>query len=955
MVNRPMYEELEQTVRDLKKEVAETRATEAALREKQERLSQIIQTSSIPTFVIDHRHAITHWNRACEILTGIPEKKMLGTRKQWMAFYSRKRPVMADLLVDNAPEAEIAGYYGGSNQEFAIKENAFEAERFFPDLGDSGKWLFITAAPLRDSDGKVTGAIETLQDVTARKRAEDHLRKSERRLQTLLDFVPYPIVVFTLEGHVYYLNPSFTKTFGWTFRELEGKPIPYFPPGLDQETRKMIKKLSEEKVILRYETKRLTKDGRTLDVVIRAGLYSESGEAPAGELVILRDVTREKKIARNNEAILRISRALPEYPDLEGLLDYVSREVKGLLDTEGALVILTDEERRELFFQGAAYDDTDTQKKIKEIRFPADKSVAGKVIRTGRPVIVADTSKDPDFYPGVDKKLGYHTRNLLEVPLRSFDRIIGVLGARNKKENAFDQTDVELLDMIAGTVALSIENARFSEEIKKAYRNNEALLRISMALPEYPDLEELLDYVSREVKRLLDSEGALVILLDQEKEELFFPGAAYDDTATQKRVKEIRFPVDELVAGQVIKSGEPIIVSHAPGETGPYSERDKKLGYHTRNLLQVPLKSIDRIIGVLCAINKKGDEFDQTDVGLLNMIAGTVALSIENARFSEEIKKAYRELSSLDRAKDKVINHLSHELKTPVSVLAGSLNILKKRMAPLPEETWISTLGRAERNLDRIIEIQNEVEDIMRDRHYKVYDFLSLILDQCADELETLIAEQEGEDNVIEGIKKRVEEIFGPRDLVSEEIHLDEFVGERIRELRKSFSTRRRVEIINRIEPAPIIYMPAEPLQKTIDGLVKNAIENTPDEGKIEVIVRKKEEGAELVVRDHGVGLTRRDQQRIFEGFFTTQDTMDYSSKRPFDFNAGGKGADLLRMRIFSERYNFKIGIESSRCRFISKNDRPCPGRISDCPWKDECHSSGGASFFLWFPGIQGG
>ncbi len=953
MIERPAHEDLEQKVMMLEKELAELRSAEAELKEAENRLSQIIHMSSIPTFVIDERHVITHWNRACEMLTGISADQMLGTRKQWTAFYSKKRSVMADLLVDSASKEEIASYYDGLNREFAIKEHAYEAESFFPDMGEKGKWLFITAAPLKDSEDNITGAIETLQDVTARKKAEDHLRKSERRLQTLLDFVPYPIVVFTMEGRVFYVNPSFTETFGWTLEELEGKPIPYFPKGLDEETRTMIKKLTKEKIILRYETKRLTKDGRILDVVIRAGLYSEAGDAPAGELVLHRDITEEKRIARNNEAILRIGRALPEYPDLEELLDYVSSEVKNLLDAEGALVILTDEERRELFFRGAAYDDSDTQQRIKEISFPAKKSIAGKVIRTGKPVIVEDTSKDPDFYSGVDKKLGYRTKNLLEVPLRSFDRIIGVLGARNKKHNNFDQTDMELLDMIAGTVALSIENARFAEEIKTAYRSNEALLRISTALPEYPDLEELLDYVSSEVKRLIDSEGALVILLDQEKQELFFPGAAYDDTATQKRVKEIRFSIDELVAGKVIKSGEPIIVSHDLEESSLYAERDRKLGYHTRNLLQVPLRSIDRIIGVLCAINKKEGEFDQGDVGLLNMLAGTVALSIENARFSEEIKKAYREVSNLDRAKDKVINHLSHELKTPISVLAGSLNILERRLAALPEATWVHTLTRAKRNLDRIADIQGEVEDIMRERHYEVYDLLSLILDQCVDELETLIAEQVGNDTVIEDIRKRVEELFGPKTIVSRDIRLDQFVDNRVKELRKSIYPRRQVDIITHLEPAPKISMPIDPLQKTIDGLIKNAVENTPDEGIIEILVREKEGGTELVVCDHGVGITDGNQQKIFQGFFSTQDTMDYSSKRPFDFNAGGKGADLLRMKIFSERYNFKIKMDSSRCGFLSGDDKTCPGKISDCTSKEYCYSSGGTSFFLWFPGVS--
>ena len=862
---------------------------------------------------------------------------------------------MADLIVDNAPEEEIAKHYHGNYQKSAVTEGGYEADRLFRDLGKGSKWLFFTASPLKDDRGNITGAIETLQDITTQKKVEQALRQSEKRLRILLDFVPYPIVVFTLDGRVYYLNPSFTETFGWTLDELEGKTIPYTPPGLERETGDMIKKLFEKKVILRHETKRLTKEGQVLDVIMRAGVYSEEKDEPAGELVLLRDITREKKIARNNEAILRISTALPEYRDLEELLDYVSGEIKQLLNTEGALVILLDEEREELFFMGAAYDDSTTKERIKEIRFPADKSVAGKVIKTGEPIIVHDTSKDPHFYPGVDKRLGYHTKNMLEVPLKSGDRIIGALCARNKKEGTFDKTDLELLSMIAGTIALSIENARFSEEIIRAYANNEALLRISTALPEYPDLEELQDYVSSEIKRLMGSEGAIVILLDEEKEELFFVGASYDDSATQKRVKEIRFPVDELVAGKVIKTGKPLIISDTSADPELHRERDKKLGYHTKNLLLVPLKSSDRIIGALCAINKKEGTFDQANVELLSMVAGTVALSIENARFSEELKRAYLEVSSMNRAKDKVINHLSHELKTPVSVLSGSLKILEKKLMSLTEENWKTTLSRGKRNLDRIVEIQNQVEDIMLDRHYESHHLLSQMLEECADELETLFAEEIGEGRLVETIRKRIDKLFGPKENEPKKIVLNEYVRERIADLKPLFS-HRRVDIISHLETVPPICIPLDPLQKIIDGLVKNAIENTPDEGKIEIIVREKEAGTELVVHDYGVGIIADAQRRIFEGFFVTQDTMAYSSKRAFDFNAGGKGADLLRMKIFSERYNFKIDMESSRCGFIPKETDLCPGKISDCAFctkEEDCHCSGESIFSIHFPAVS--
>jgi signal transduction histidine kinase len=377
------------------------------------------------------------------------------------------------------------------------------------------------------------------------------------------------------------------------------------------------------------------------------------------------------------------------------------------------------------------------------------------------------------------------------------------------------------------------------------------------------------------------------------------------------------------------------------------------LGYKTRNLALVPLKSSDRIIGAICAINKKDKDFDEKDLELLSMIAGTVALSVENARFAEELKKAYLEVSSLNRAKDKVINHLSHELKTPIAILSGSLNILSRRLTLLPENTWKPTLDRVQRNLDRIVDIQYQVRDIMESREYKSRAVLSLLLEVCADELQTLVAEELGEGSLVERIRERIEDIFGTKASVPKEMRLDDVVRERLEQLKPQFS-HREVEIIANLETtAPSVYLPPDVLLKVVDGLIKNAVENTPDEGKIEISVRKKREGSELLVRDDGIGILEDAQRRIFEGFFTTRDTMAYSTKKPFDFMAGGKGADLLRMRIFSERYHFKIEMTSTRCRHIPKETDTCPGRISQCPLCSKfgnCHQDAGTSFTLYFP-----
>ena len=146
-------------------------------------IAQILQKNLIPTFAIDQNHFVTHWNSACERMTGIAANTIIGTRKQWLAFYSKEKPVMADLIVDKATIEILVGYFGEGVQESTIIDGAFEAEGFFPGLGKDGKWLFFTAAPLKNAQGNVIGAVETLQDITTRKQTEDALLKAQMELE----------------------------------------------------------------------------------------------------------------------------------------------------------------------------------------------------------------------------------------------------------------------------------------------------------------------------------------------------------------------------------------------------------------------------------------------------------------------------------------------------------------------------------------------------------------------------------------------------------------------------------------------------------------------------------------------------------------------------------------------------------------------------------------------------
>ena len=94
---------------DIVKELrgAEKQGEVKDLKENNIKISQIVDKNPIPTLVIDNKHIITHWNKSLERTTGLSAEEMVGTKKQWKVFYSKERPILADLLVDNRTENDI--------------------------------------------------------------------------------------------------------------------------------------------------------------------------------------------------------------------------------------------------------------------------------------------------------------------------------------------------------------------------------------------------------------------------------------------------------------------------------------------------------------------------------------------------------------------------------------------------------------------------------------------------------------------------------------------------------------------------------------------------------------------------------------------------------------------------------------------------------------------------------
>jgi PAS domain S-box-containing protein len=172
------------------------------------------------------------------------------------------------------------------------------------------------------------------RELAERKRTEEILRKSEERYRLLLESSPDPIVVYNLQGEAMYVNPAFEQTFGLRRDELLGRHIDFVPEESWPETRVAIENMLSGKKIQLFETKRLTRDGRCLDVQLSSTLYFDHEGKPAGNIVTLRDISARKGAERE----------LRKYHDQLGEL--VAERTAALAKTNAQLTQEVDERKR---------------------------------------------------------------------------------------------------------------------------------------------------------------------------------------------------------------------------------------------------------------------------------------------------------------------------------------------------------------------------------------------------------------------------------------------------------------------------------------------------------------------------------------------------------------------------------------------------------------------------------
>lgn len=169
-------------------------------------------------------------------------------------------------------------------------------------------------------------------------------------------------------------------------------------------------------------------------------------------------------------SLVKIGRSISAVTDIDILLKVIAEETRIAIQADRCTVFLLDKEKDELWSKVALGLES------QEIRFPADKGLAGYVVKTGESLNIPDAYNDPRFNPDVDKETGYKTKTILCLPIKNNNKeIIGAFQVLNKKGGVFTKGDEDLLVAIGGSASIALENAQLFEQQKELYKEQKEL------------------------------------------------------------------------------------------------------------------------------------------------------------------------------------------------------------------------------------------------------------------------------------------------------------------------------------------------------------------------------------------------------------------------------------------------------------------------------------------------
>lgn len=751
-------------------------------------------------------------------------------------------------------------------------------------------WESASISPLRDSQGNITQFIKVSEDITAKKQAEENLRREQEFAIRLMETSPIGIVVLDKTGCITYVNNQILRISGFNRETLLSRS--YLNPlwQLLNENEKVIppqqgpvaqiltsrQPIYDLKLIARWTDKKsffslngvpiLDSSGEVESIILTLQDITEHQKAQellthSRDELEWRVQERTRELERSSalvHSLNRMGQVVTGSLDLDVVLYNVIDEAKNLLSVD-AVSILLREEPDVLRFAAVSGERAD---QLINMRIPATAGVAGKVLSTGRPILIDGKTGSDLIYRGVDAKTGYHTETLLAVPLVFKGEAIGVLEAVNRQVSSFEDEDLQTLESVANWAAIAIGNARQYTKLQRRLMESEAITRIGQELLRALDQKRVLQMIVDAAKQLLPkADCPMIYLLNPKSEELVL--AAATETDKTKTCP----PLIQSVARKVLESGQ--IINIGDVAIHPWICEENQI--NSGSLLMAPVQSGSEVIGVISVSSDDLYAFSQDDEQVLSGLGLQTALAIQSTNMYTDLQNALRQ-EQMSRAQlvqgeklaalGRIVASVAHELNNPLQAIQNALFLIKMEGLPnsQTQEDLEVALREVERMADLIARLRDTYRPVMR-------------------------------------------EDFQPENINDLVIDVQKLLATHLRHQKINFVVDLSPEI-------PAIPMIRDQIKQVLLNLSLNAVEAMKHGGTLSIkTYRAEDNGIMLEVRDNGPGIAPDILPFIFDPFFTTKE--------------GGTGLGLSITYDIVQRHKGKIqvksdpGIETTFCVWL--------------------------------------
>ncbi|HJS59725.1 MAG TPA: GAF domain-containing protein [Vicinamibacteria bacterium] len=718
-----------------------------------------------------------------------------------------------------------------------------------------------TASHLRDVRARLATALDELRRRSSdQERSLLELRASEDRYRRLLERLQDGVLIIQ-EGRIVYVNEGLATLTGETREALLGRPFTELSPAEDRrELQDRYERWeASQGVSGLVDTRVRTAQGATLMVSVRTGSVEFEGRRSV--IATVRDVTRQRQMEQEVKAhagrlaaINEIANAVNLSLTIEDIFGVAADEVRHLVPFDRLTIALLDEDRADVEIVAVSQG---AQRQIA----PFTRDAVAWAFRRPRAWHQGGEEPAPHFVQGLVAEAGICS--VATLPLLSKERAIGSMNLGRFEARPFTPLELEILDPVARHVAIALDNARLIEDVRRRSQEFESLLEVGRGIVARLDLAELLPLVVRSVNRIMGTHFCVLLLRHGDMLRL----AAQEGLEPEVVKAFLALHVGESLSGLVAKEGRVLAVEEMDQDPrAKFASITTRYGY--RSFLCVPLKHGSEVLGTLEVVTKEPRRFGLEEQELMGAFAAQAAVAIANARLFDqarrhvtETEEANRRLEELDRLRREYLRNVSHEFRSPLTVIRGYA--------------------------DYLLEAAPETDKSQR-------DVLKIVL-ESSDRLIDLV------DTLIE--VSRIEQGFTQQTLRVEPLDLRELAEASLETLRRA-AEKKGVALLLEF-PGPLrLEGDQSLLLQVVRKLVDNAVKYSGNGGCVTIRGREEERDLLLQVADTGIGIAAEHIPRIFEKFYTADGSL---ARR-----AGGTGVGLYLVREIVRLHHGSVEVESA-------------------------------------------